>query len=232
MNRATIPDAINGPECLVVCDDEYLEQRETFTWNYYREMRPIGSIFSILYYLIYAIVSLVAVSSVERSYPAGESVACGFCLFMLLAEIISLRLCHIGNWRPADPIPYIYPGVEMYFLQYIAAVLGAVIIIIVMIADGLKCDLGVIVLGIQHVISVIAPWFFLPCFLENHRRGDRVFKWVRLSFFRSMGWTIVRVLFFVFLTPGIYGIQVILAYDLRNKPRVVSQADELALVAV
>jgi hypothetical protein len=225
MLNASLPGSITGPDSIALGDDDYLHYRENVAWANFRALRFIGSIFSLLYYGIMAIVAIVELSNVERQLPVVECFSCGLTLFMVISEIISLRVCHVGSCRPNE-IPYLYPGIEFYFLQYIAVCFGEILLFLAMLGDKVQCSPGSIFLAFHQLIALAAPWVLLPLAVERHRRGDRVFKWLRMSFFQGVIWLIVRVLFFVFLTPGIYGIQVIIAYNLRNKPAVVGSSPE------
>jgi hypothetical protein len=226
MLNATFPGSITSPDSLALGDDEYLHYRENVAWAYFRSLRLIGSVFSLLYYGILAIIAIVELSNVERQLPVVECFSTGLTLFVVISEILSLRVCHVGSCRPNE-IPYLYPGIEFYFMQYIAVSFGEIVLFLAMLADKLECSTGSRFLAFHQLIALIAPWLLLPCAVERHRRGDRVFKWLRLAFFQSWAWLVVRVVFFVFLTPGIYGLQVLIAYNLKNKPAVVRSLEEV-----
>jgi hypothetical protein len=55
---------------------------------------------------------------------------------------------------------------------------------------------------------------------------------VRTKFFASIAWKIVKVVFLVFLTPGVYGIQVMIAYHLKGRASVTEKEKRNQLVAV
>jgi hypothetical protein len=229
--HAAVSDSFDGPNSTILCDDDYLTQRENIAWVYYRNLRLVGSIACLIYYLLFSAVAFFHLITAERKIVIAESVAVGLGVFVVISEIASLRICHSGPCPPkASGI--LYPGVQFYLVQYLAASLGAVILIVAIGLDGSKCGLGVIVLGAHHALALIVPWCLWSCFVEKHRRGDRVFNWLRLSFFRSSKWLAVRIVFCVLLTPGVYGVQMIIAYGLRNRPSVIRTPDEHLLVDV
>jgi hypothetical protein len=230
MNTAEVPEDVNELQNQTICDTEYLRRRERYAWAYYRELRPVASLFSLLYYAIFSVVAIVDLSQSDDRLPVAASIATGFSTFIFASEVISLRLCQIRSCRPTEPIPYLYPGVEFYFIQYTVACLGSIAILIALILDKFESGLGVTVLTIQHIVALLAPWLCYPCMMTWRRRGDRLFRWVRVGFFNSCWWMVIRVLFFVFLTPGVFGIQIIIASDIRNKATVSEAPDQTALM--
>jgi hypothetical protein len=229
MNTAEVPDA-TGLDNLNIGDTEYLRRRERYAWAYYRELRPVGSVFSLIYYAIFAIVAILDLTQSDSSIPVAASIATGFTTFIFASELISLRVCQIRSCRPTEPIPYLYPGVEFYFIQYTVAWMGSIAIWVALVLEEFESGDGLIVLAIQHVAALLAPWLAYPCLMTWHRRGERFFRWVRVGFFQSCWWTFVRVLFFLLLTPGVFGIQIIIASDIRNKAKVAGKPDQAALL--
>jgi hypothetical protein len=120
----------------------------------------------------------------------------------------------------------------MYAVQFFAACIGSIVILISLPADGFQAGVGLTFFGIQHVVAMIAPICCYPCFFTTHVRVDRVFKWVRTKFFASIAWLIVKIIFLIFLTPGVYGIQVMIAYHLKGRASIARKQDHNQLVAV
>jgi hypothetical protein len=230
MNTAEVPQEGDELKSLSVCDTEYLRRRERFAWAYYRELRPLGSVFSLLYYAVFAVVAIVDLVESESSIPVVASIATGFTTFMFASEVVSLRICQIRSCRPTEPIPYLYPGVEFYFIQYVAVWIGSISLVIAIVLEEFDCGIGVIGLTGQQILALLAPWVCYPCLIKRHRRGDRFFRWVRAGFFNSCWWVLVRVVFFILLTPGIYAIQIIIAGDIRNTAAVAKHPDQASLI--
>ena len=230
MNNADIPDDIRSPDDLMCDDDTYLLKREEFTWHVYRQFRPVGSLFCLIYYFVTFVVAVTEMGGYGNRYPVGPTMAVGFSLVMCLFEIASVRMCFIACARPKQKINCLYPGIELYFVQAVAAWIGGIAVVIGICADKFTASLGVIVLAFHQLAALILAFCFLPCFFTWHKRAERSFKWVRIKFFESCAWIVVMLVFCVFLTPGIYEVQMMIAYNLRNKPTVGKMREQKKVV--
>jgi hypothetical protein len=231
MNSAEFNTEEREIESVLLSDEEYLQKREEVAWAVYRDFRWLGSIFCVLYFFIFTVIAFDELINSGREYPLAAAVATGYCLLMLLAEIGSIRICHIACLRPQNTIPFFYPGIEFYLIQYAAVWIGAIIVLIAVFADFDKAGTGLILFAFHQIIAIIAPLFCCLCFFRKHKRVDREFRWIRTGFFDSAAWIVVKVIFLVFLTPGVYGIQMLLANNLRNHAKVSSGPHQTLLVA-
>lgn len=226
MNNSKIPDDELPPSSLLINDEEYLEKRETYVWSVYRSFRPLGSLFCLLWYIIFSAMSIQAITVEYRPFPAVSIMSAGLGLALLCAEIASLRVCLIACFKPKSSINCIYPGIDLYYIQYFASCIGSLAIVIALIIDKKSVQMGVNVMAIQMLISVIVPFFFWPCFFSKIKRVERKFKWVRAGFFTSCWWMVVKIVFCIIFTPGIHGVQVLIASALRNKPSTTISAEQ------
>ena len=224
MNESNLSDDDLKPSQLFLTDDDYLESREKYVWGTFKKFRPIGSVFSIIWYVLFTAFSIYSTTKEGRSFPVASTMSCGFALTMLLFEIASARVCLIACFRPKSTIDCLYPGIELYYIQYVASWIGSVAILIAAVADKWPKHLSVTVMDIQIIVSCIVPFFFYPCFFETHKRLERKFRWARVGFFTSDGWIVVQVIFCLIFTPGICGVQMLIASALRNKTSVVKKA--------
>ena len=108
----------------------------------------------------------------------------------------------------------------MYFIQYFASWIAGIIMMLSLFLYHRSSSNVVCIMIMQHMLSIIIPIFFCPCIFKWHKRVDRKFKWVRLSFFQSCWWIFVQVIFCLLFTPGINGIQFIISTALKNSPRI------------
>lgn len=231
MNSSKIPDDPVTANSLLI-DEEYLETRELYAWSAYKSFRPLGSLFCIIWYIIFSAVSIQAVTVEYRSFPAASIFCSGFGLAMLCAEIASLRVCLIACFRPKSTINCIYPGIDFYYIQYFATCIAAVAIVLSLLIDKMSVSNGVNVLAFQMLISVIVPFCFIPCFFTKIKRVERKFTWTRTGFFTSKWWLVVKIVFCILFTPGIHGVQVLIASTLRNKAKTAVTADQVEIESV
>lgn len=220
-SSSIIPDDFDSPDNLFVTDKEYLYLREQCAWAAFRDFQILGSVFVIIWYVIFAGFSIASILKTSKIYPVTEILAVGYSVPMLIAEIVSCRICLVSCIRPKES-NCLYPGYELYYIQYTASWIGGIILIASIFLNGQCQELGATVLILQHAISVIVPLFFRCCFFTWHQRVERKFKWIRVGFFRSCWWKFVQALFCLLFTPGILGVQTIIAGALRNSPRVKS----------
>ena len=216
---ATIPEDLNSPVSLLVDDKEYLDLREKCAWAAFREFRVVGSVFVILWFAIFIGLLVASLLLVHKPQPLTECIAIGYAVCMLLFELISFRLC-FGTCVKTDDPNCLYPGYELYYIQYVASWFGGVAMIVSLFVWGPCQQLGASVMILQHMVAVIMPIFFQCCFFTWHTRVERKFKWVRVGFFKSCGWKFVQALFCILFTPGILGVQAIISTALRNRPSV------------
>lgn len=228
MNSSQIPDEPVTENSLLI-DEDYLETREIYAWSAYKSFRALGSLFCLLWYIIFSAVSIQAITIEHRPFPAVSIFSSGFGLAMLCAEIASLRVCLIACFRPGSTIPCIYPGVDFYYIQYIATWIAAVAIVLSLFIDKTSASMGVNVLVIQMLISVIVPLLFIPCFFKKFKRVDRKFTWARSGFFTSKWWMVVKIVFCIIFTPGIHGVQVLIASTLRNKAKTTNSTEPIEI---
>jgi len=228
MNQAEFPDG--EFDTMLMGDEEYLEKREEFIWVIYRNFRCPASIFCVIYFLIVTALSINEVVHANRRYPVPETLFTGYALGMLVVELASCRICLIACWRPKSTIPFIYPGLEYAMIQFLAAIIGPVIIAISIPADKARCGMLMVGLTVHHIGSLLASALCAPCFFRTHARVERQFRWIRIEFFRSCWWFVVRVVFFILMTPGVYGVQMMIIYRLRNKTSVAKEAEQPALL--
>lgn len=219
LNSASIPDDFINPDTVIISDEDYLETRERYVWAVFKSFRFWGCLLSAVYYLIFCVVAIQGVTVEYTQMPWASALASGYGACMFVVEICSGRLFQIACWAPKSTIGCLYPGIEFYFVEYVASIIAAIILILCIILDKMANAPGVNVLIIHHFISVIVPFFFIPVFFKRYQRAERSFKWVRIKFFKSCWWTIVRIIFCVLLQPGINGVQTIIANSLRNKPK-------------
>ena len=216
---SSIPDDITSPTSLLVDDREYLDLRETCAWAAFREFRTVGSVFVILWFAIFTGLLVASLLMIHERYVVTECVSIGYSLCMLLFELISFRLCFGTCVKPKEP-NCLYPGYELYFIQYTASWIGGIAMLVSIFVFGQCQQPGATIMILQHMVSVVLPIFFQCCFFTWHTRVERTFKWVRVGFFKSCGWKFVQALFCLLFTPGILGVQTIISSALRNRPSV------------
>ena len=205
MNASKMPDDPILPTSFLVSDEEYLVTREEYAWAAYSSFRPLGSLFCLLWYIIFSAVSIQAVTVEYKPFPAVSVFCSGFGLAMLCAEIASLRVCLIACFRPKSTIAFIYPGIDFYYIQYFATCIAAVAIVLTFFIQRTSVSMGVNVMAVQMLISVIVPFCFIPCFWNKLKRVERKFTWARAGFFTSKWWMVVKIVFCIIFTPGIHG---------------------------
>ena len=230
-NECNIGDDPTPPSELIVDDEEYLELREKYVWSVYKNFRPLGSVFCLIWDAVFTAVIIESLVSEHRVFPATSIMSLGYAVVQLLFEIASFRLCFTCCLKPKNTIECLYPGYDLYYIQYFATWIAAIALIISMFVDQFPKSAGVTFFVFQMLVAVIVPFFFIPCFFISDKRVERKFKWVRVGFFNSCWWTFVKVVFCVLLTPGVHGVQVILASALRNKPSIGTLSKQKELVS-
>jgi hypothetical protein len=217
---ASIPAGFESVGEYVSTDEEYLVTREMCVWCVFRSLYAIGSVFVILWFAAFSVVVMIRLlDETMPERPWTLSMAIGYGITMLLVELLSFRVCLAKCCQP-EKATVCYPGYLVYSVQYICACLASVAMIISALAEKMVVVEAVPILIAQHGLAMIVPILFQPCFFRWEQRVDRKFKWIRISFFRSWCWPFVQVIFCLLFTPGILGVQTLLAAALRNRPRV------------
>ncbi|EAY13781.1 hypothetical protein TVAG_467960 [Trichomonas vaginalis G3] len=228
-NEAELNEEFVNLDKMVIDDDSYLENREYMSWAILRNIRVIGSICCIIYYIIFLAITIYIGTTlhVTRSLPICACAGTGG--LMLIIEIISLRTCLVACCRPKNPIDCIYPGLELYVTQYIAAITLSIIMIVVMCLNLKTKNIVLMVITIHHAASVIWPLITQCFFTKKHKRVERKFKWIRIKFFNSCWWMVYRLISFILFTPSVYGIETIFFAQLKNSPTVTKMVPPQAI---
>jgi hypothetical protein len=228
MNQAEIPE--HELDALMISDEEYLQKREEFTWAVYRDFRCPSSIFCAIYLCILSALALNALIHSTREYPVAEALFVGYCMSMLIVELVSFRMCFIACLRPKVTIRFLYPGIEYSVIQLMAAIIGTLGIAISIPCDKFQCTPMIMAFCLHHIVSLLAGLLCIPCFFRSHARVEREFTWIRVEFFNSCAWKLVKVIYFLLFTPGVYVVQMLIAYRLRNRPAILKIAVPPAFV--
>jgi hypothetical protein len=218
MNRAEVPE--HDLDALMISDEDYLEKREEFTWSVYRDLRFPGSVFCSVYFIILAALTLNELVHSSREFPIPEALFLGYSGAMLLVELFSFRICLIACCRPNTTIPCIYPGVDYYIVQLMAELIGTVGVTISIPCDKFESSVMIMGFCLHQIVSLLAALLCIPCFFKSHARVERKFTWIRASFFNSPAWRLVQAIYFLLFTPGLYVMQMLIAYRIRNRPEV------------
>ena len=217
-NKAKIPDYLEHPDQLVVQDERYLSVREDVVWTSLNDLRFIGSLFSIVWDVVFVAISINDLRKSQEEYPYVLMLSSGYGLSMLFFELLSCRIFLISCCRPSTHIDCIYPGIDLYFIQYIASIIAGVILLIPMFISK-KFTSANSILIIQHFVSLFVPFFVSCCLFRWHQRVDRKFKWINLEFRNSCWWLIVRIIICVLFTPSVNGVQALICLALRTKAK-------------
>lgn len=211
----------HSPDDFLLTDEEYLQKREEFAWAAFRSFQIVGSFFTLAWYSVFVGFSIKTMTTdYDEKALFTSGIVSGYGIFMLFCELISLRIFLCGCFRPKIHICCIYPGIAMHFIQYFASWIAGIIMILALFFYHKPSSNIVCVMIMQHMLSVIVPLFFCPCFFKWHKRVDRKFKWISLKFFQSCWWIFVQVIFCLLFTPGINGVQFIISTSLKNRPRI------------
>lgn len=220
-NESQFSKDFRSPDNFILTDDEYLNKREEFAWAAFKSFQVVGSIFTIIWYSVFIGLSIKSMKSdFEEKAMFTSGLVAGYGILMLSCEVLSLRIFFCRCLRPKVHICCIYPGIAMYFIQYFASWIAGIIMMLSLFLYHRSSSNVVCIMIMQHMLSIIIPIFFCPCIFKWHKRVDRKFKWVRLSFFQSCWWIFVQVIFCLLFTPGINGIQFIISTALKNSPRI------------
>jgi hypothetical protein len=207
------PNELTEISDYISTDREYLEAREMSAWEAFRSFCVLGSVFVFIWYIVFLTFSVLLLFAMNRLYPVTPCFAIGYSFGTLVSELLSCRVC--------SAVCSCRPNICLYFVQYVASwVAGIAMIVWMILEDVYKDSVAFTVLAIQHIVSVILPLFCQPCFFVWHRRIERQFKWIRIRFFHSLWWIVVQIFFCLLFTPGILGIQSILAIGLKNRPTI------------
>lgn len=220
-NESCFLKNFRAPDDFLLSDEDYLQKREEFAFAAFRSFQIVGSFFTLIWYSIFigfSINSMLTDSEEKALFTSG--VVSGYGIFMIFCELISLRIFFCGIFRPKIHICCIYPGIAMYFIQYFAGWIAGIIMVILLFLYKRPSSDVVCVMILQHILSLIVPIFFYPCFFKWHKRVDRKFRWIRLKFFQSCWWIFVKIIFCLLFTPGINGVQFILSTALKNHPKI------------
>ncbi|EAY15371.1 hypothetical protein TVAG_224470 [Trichomonas vaginalis G3] len=225
-NKAEIDERYVDLDKLVLDDHDYLLARENQAWAVLREIRFLGSLACLIYYIIHiALIAYVcAVTRRRKSFSVCANLGTAIIMFMI--EVVSLRTCLIACCRPDNPIECIYPGLELYVTEYVTAIFASIIMAIGCIVDREHLHTILLVLTIHHWVSLIWPLCTQFIFTKTYHRVERKFRWIRIKFFTTKWWTVYRVVSFILFTPSVPGIETILFSKLRNMPTVTKMAPQ------
>ena len=217
----------------LVCDDnDYLEARENMSWSILRDIRVVGSIATIIYYLIFLGVAIYYLTESIIPIPYTLCACAGASGMMLIIEIASLRSCLAGCCMPDKDIDCIYPGLDLYVVEYIAAWIASIVMILLFVLEIDDYQLAIGIIIAHHTFSLIWPLITQCFFSKKNWRVGRKFKWPRVGFFASCWWGFYRVISFIFFTPSISGIQTILYSMLKNSPSVTKMKEQAQIIAL
>lgn len=217
-NEAEFNEDYVNLEKMIIDDDEYLVNRENMSWAILRKIRVIGSICCMLYYIVFLGITAY-IATITYRYRDLPICACvGTSMLMLIIEVVSLRTCLVACCRPKSPIECIYPGLELYVTQYVAAIVLSIVMVVIMVLNLKETHLVLMIIIIHHAASMIWPLITQCFFTKKHKRVERKFRWIRIKFFNSCWWMFYRIVSFILFTPSIYGIETIFFAQLKNSP--------------
>lgn len=143
----------------------------------------------------------------------------GYFLSIALLEILSARMFLVCCCEPSQPIPVIYPGIQLYTVEWFAMFFFSFLIVIFGFIISLSS--GFMVMLFHNLISVIAiPLISKFIFFTSHIRVERDFQWIRSTFFQGIWWIIYTIVVLILFSPAWPGNYSIIATGLKNNARI------------
>jgi len=230
-NYSTIPFDAKDPDDLILSDFDYLETRESYIWAVLRELRFWSSLFTILYFSVFSAISMNQLIQSNRSKPLAPSIATGYGFAMLICEIISFRVCHVSCFRPTNEVKCLYPGLDLYAVQFFSSVVSGFLLVVSVFIDKEVTNYVFKMMIYHHMVSVIWPFITESFYFKWHQRVEREFKWVRIGFYLSVWWDIYKFFIYLFFTPAANGIITFFYSSIANRPRTKEIREQKVLIA-
>ena len=229
-NKSQFDSQFNNIDDLLIDDNEYLEARENQAWAILKNLRCVGSLATIIYYAIFFCIAVYDATIAPGPIIVAIPACFGTAIFNFIFEAVSFRTC-FSCCTPSKEIELLYPGLNLYVVQYIGNWAAAIFMCITILIDSDNITTELIVIILHHTIALIFPIVTQCFFFKKNQRVERKFKWIRYGFFGSSWWTFYKVLSCIFFTPSVSGVQTILYSALKNKPSITKMKEQRHIVA-